>query len=360
MVPHALPTIVRSHTQSSPTAVSAPLRSKDSRLDTDLTSLNAANGDFKNFVKWLSPVTRIVLETTEKELYTDDCFFVYGKAKVGNLMEAYSLLYRLRWVKYRNGKPNFELTIAKEAIDRIYSPNNEFEKRQFEYSGAFISEFDKMDPRDKAKVLSGQPMIYTELPQSMQDSFKKALLTGFEGVAVKDPKMVLPSNIDYTKVRVTIKDESKSGTGIREMWLTGAGGFGSGAFRWNDYDKDKTQIGYGRTIAFIHEPLPNTSFSKTEMIAKSEKLKSTITIPQTEGTLSSLLKNISAKYGVNFITNKDSEKRTASFSCENLPLWEAMDRISQEFGGWEWELAPGDFIVMRSSRSPRRRSVSAQ
>lgn len=93
------------------------------------------------------------------------------------------------------------------------------------------------------------------------------------------------------------------------------------------------------------------------MIAKSKKLRTLVTIHQDEGQLSEPLKRLSADYGLNFITNQDVLGIIQPFSCENIPLWEAMDRISKAYGDWEWELAPGDFIVMRSHESPRRRNL---
>ncbi|MGC4044643.1 MAG: hypothetical protein QM758_12685 [Armatimonas sp.] len=360
MILPVFPIVSASYIQAERDLHTTTLLQKDKRLQAEVPARELKSGNFKNMATWLKDATELTIGTTEVEMFTTKDYFVFGKVRSGELMEAYSTLYRLRWVAYKSGKPHYELTLAKDQQDSIHLPKDDLHKQQSTAASSLIGLFDKLSDQDRGAVLSGTPLKYSELSPEMQQAFKNTLEASIDvlvssrqnnNVTIQRPDTSILSDATFS-----LSDNSKPGSDMRTMWVSlnmkGAG-FG---FRWTDYDPKKNQLTTSRPSSFTQEPEANDKFSKKRMLQQSEKLTTLlVTVPKAERTLARLLKYISANYGINFITNEDSAKQTLAFACGDLPLASVLDKISQQYGEWEWEACPGDFIVMRSSESLRRR-----
>lgn len=371
LYPYPISTLVYYVQQAESEITSASLAIKDARLQTEIPATELASGNFKNIAKWIYSSTRLVVGTnlsmdaSDDEMYrTHDCF-LFGKVKAGDLMEAYSLLYRMRWVRYQKGRPAYELVPGKDQVDSAYDPQDASQQRRFDATKVLLDVVDKMAPRDKANLLAGQPLRYGDMSPEMRDAFANLAQAAYD--TSRSSRFQRTTQSDFGPVTAgefTLRDTSKQGTGVQELWLgtnvkSPNGSFGS-SFRWTDYDKTKNHFSSSRPMALVHEPLSDEGFSRKDMIAKSKKLQKLVTIQKEVCSLADLLKYLSEKFDLNFITNQDTSGIRLAFSCENIPLAHALDQISKAYGDWEWEAAPGNFIVMRSNESPRRRTQASQ
>jgi hypothetical protein len=346
---------------------------QDTSLKSEIPSQERTAINFNQIIKWMNTSAKISLGTTEVELFSTKDYGIFEATKSGDLMEAYGLLYRLRWVRYRTGRPNYELTHGKDGLDALYAPQDDFQKRRFTATNSFINLFDKMNSKDREAILAGKPLQYSDLSPQMQGAFRGAVDAVVDDTiasSASDGKTL--EKPDTVKIgEITIKDETKEGTGIREMTLSFDSNFVSSTFRWNNYDSKKSNFTYARPVASLYDPEPDETFSRKKMLAKYKKLATLVSVPKEKRTLASLLKYLSTRYKINFLTSEDRKKKPVVFSCENIPLSEALDKISKAYGEaygdrskeqseWEWEASAGDFIVMRSPDHPRRRGPEAK
>ena len=72
-----------------------------------------------------------------------------------------------------------------------------------------------------------------------------------------------------------------------------------------------------------------------------------------------LIYYISNKFNVGVVMHGVRILRKKKFDCKKLVMWEFLDRLCNDFGGWEWDFTDG-FLVFRDPQSPRRRANSEE
>ncbi|MDX1933903.1 MAG: hypothetical protein SFU56_14990 [Capsulimonadales bacterium] len=341
------------------------LSQQDTRLMKVVPAAERGAAGFRDMARWVRQNAMISLGTTEEEMNRNKDFFLFGNVRAGDLMEAYATLYRMRWVRYRQGKPHYDLTFASDSLNRLYAPQGSYQQERFAFMNSFMAAFDAWPDDKKKEVLAGKELKIAELPGPM-----KTAILGAVGALIRDPQLnnlndsggdpnSQTDTADFANGALTIEDETEKGKDIRELSVSISNGNNTSGFtfRWNNYDPKKGTIGMGRPVILTIEPEPTRRFSRDRMIRTANVLNRSVTIGEGEWDLHGLLRFLALKHRVNFITNQDTHNILRRFHCRNVPLWLVLDRISLEFGGWEWELAPGNFIVMRSKESPRRRDI---
>lgn len=336
----------------------------DKRLQVPIAGRELKSGSVRSIGTWVKEATQLTLGagTNEQDILTAKDYFIFNKVNAAELMEAYSTLYRLRWVAFKSEKITYLLMSGKDQTDLRYQPSIR-RREQANAATGFVNMFDKLSDSEKAAVLGGNPLKYSELSPEMQGAFKNTLEASIDSAAANAADKGLPferpDNSDLSEATIGLTEKSKPGTGVRELWIAMGIKRGSYSFRWNNYDSKKGEEA-AKPIEFSQEPESNEAFSRKRMLEREKKLTSLlVTVPEGKRSLAVLLKYLSENYGLNFITNEDRGKQPLEFGCEELPLAEALDKISELYGNWEWEASPGDFLVMRSAGNPRRRDLKA-
>lgn len=344
------------HFQDKPALTEIHIQSKDKRLAIELPPL-FSEGTFKDVSKWAYSSSKIFLSTTEDEILRSSELFIFKNASIGDLMNIYGILYRMRWVKYLSGRPNYELTIAKDVIDSLYLPQNDFQKQRFEYMKPFVDMLNSISRDKKAEYLSGRPFIYSSLPPDMKHSIMNSIKMVIEGNSAESSSSEKPDINNLTEAQIRVEDRSKPGAGFQELWFsldTNIGGFN---FRWNDYHKTKTNIGYVRPVSFFHEPELNEAYSKSRAIYQFRELNIPVSIETRNWKFLDLITYLHKTYSLNFVINRKYSDKILEYSCTNIPLHDVLDKICSEFGNLEWEFSYGKCVAIRSADNPRRRNL---
>lgn len=343
--------------QAKEETVQVPLALADPRLKAEVPAEEVFPANFTHLLRLVNRAAKVPIGTQWDDMNTSKGLFLFDNVRAGDLMEAYGLLYTMRWIRYKNGRPAYELAQEKDVMEIAYGPQDEYQERRFKAMNDFMRGFDQMSPEAKSAVLSGKRLRFSDLPREMADAAVKALEALNDGNAAAFPNQKKRDIGPQVITEISIKDHSEPGAVVRDYWVSINTKLGGPSFRWNDYDKEKMK---GRPVASNHAPLSDKAFSKKKMIATYKKLGTAITIPENTWKLADLLKHLHANYGINFMTHEDTAKLSLPFSCDNLPLWEVMDKISEQYGHWQWEAGAGDFIVMRANGSPRQRIITQQ
>ncbi|WP_395141404.1 hypothetical protein [Armatimonas sp.] len=328
----------------------------DKRLLVDFFIEKPIQGNFKTISKWVYSSLRLVLGTTEDELLVVKDFFIFKKIRICDIMEAYALLYRLRWIKYDKGNPIYELTLGADRIDDLFIPQNEYQKRRFQSINSFVDQFEKFDSSKKREILSGGALNYSDLPDGMKNSIKSAVSALLDADKASNIKKEFLDVNNLSDVTIRIQDRTKMGSNIKELAFSVNSNSGGYSFRWNNYDKDKSKITYGRPVEAILDITKNENFSRDRMIKKSKLLNSVyIDLENGKLDIKRIMILVSDKYGLKIIMNETNTYDKKEFSSNHVVLWKFLDNVCQDFGGWEWEISSSEVIILREKENPRKR-----
>lgn len=339
---------------------------EDRRLLTELTIQPPMRGSIKDLGKLIHATAQLRVGTTEEELLSARDLFLFKKTRCHEVMEAYALLYRCRWIRYTQGSPTYDLTLGQDAQDSIYSPATDAQKKRYESMNRFVAYMDQLPPSQKASFLAGGRLKITELPGSIQNTLQEAI-----AALTLDSSPQLPNRPQRPQVKInlnddpnatiSVEDQTAKGSGLRELRFSLSTNVFSSTFRWNDYDKTKHSAVSGRPIAALYSITDDETFSRKTMIERAMFLSSVQTeLPKNDWTLKAIFLHLSEHSGVRLIAHESMEPRKRGYSCPPMKLAALLDQVCLDFGGWEWEAAPeSDFLIFRAPNSPRRRLLAS-
>lgn len=339
---------------------------EDRRLLTELTIQPPLRGSIKDLGKLIHAAAQLRVGTTEEELLSARDLFLFKKTRCHEVMEAYALLYRCRWIRYTQGSPAYDLTLGQDAQDSIYGPVTDAQKQRYESMNRFVKYLDQLPPAQQASFFAGSPLKIAELPESIQSTLQGAVdaLTSDSSPQPPNRPQRPPVKVnlnDDPNATIGVKDETPKGSSLRELRFSLTTNRFSSTFRWTDYDKSKHSVISARPIAALYPITDDETFSRKAMIERAAFLSAVrAELPLGDWTLKAIFLHLNERYSVRLIAHESMETRKKSYSCPPMKLAELLDQVCLDFGGWEWEAAPeSDFLIFRAPNSPRRRPPSS-
>lgn len=333
-----------------PDAKAAPLRTLDKRLQSVLPD-SSGKLSFEVMRRRIGKATSLKIATTEVEIAGNTVWAVLRDANVGDTMEAYALLYRMRWVRYRTGSPDYELTTASDVADSLHQPQSDSQKKRFAAMDAF---FKTLDGDMRSDLFAGKPVPLAAMPPGARAPLVEAVQALLDGTSANQPLAAKPDLRNLADVVVSLRDESKPSDGFQNLWVGIESNLGGFAFRWNDHRKGDAPVGSGRPYRFVHEPPPNERYSRRKMVDDSPLCAKPVRIEAREWKLEDLLRHIAGQMDVDILADVTSPP-PARVAVDGQTFAKAMDAICEAFGELQWEVLHDRFLVLRASDNPRRR-----
>lgn len=315
--------------------------------------------------KRIYDVARVRIGTSESELTQDSLreLFFFRKAPVATVMEAYALLYRLRWVRYASGSPVYELILGKDQQDALYAPQDPTIKKRYEQMSRFMADLERLPAPQRDALLGGKPIKINTLPEPMRDALQQATdalttqSTQTPAPLRSRPRQpVEPQLAQDPESTIQIERRSPQGSAVDELYFGLSTNNFSSSFRWTNYDAKKHTVLSPRPVEAVFELAHEDTFSRREMIRHSALLtKTQVELPARTWTLKSSLQYLHGRYDLKLLAHEPEPRALRGYALPRQRLADFLDQLCQDFGGWEWELGSGNFLVFRAPNSPRIR-----
>jgi hypothetical protein len=294
-------------------------------------------------------------------------FVVYCKnIQCGDLMDAFALCMDQRWRKLPPSTNPKERTNDYILLNSVKTEMNFFySKREQDMQSVQKPVFDYLEslPKDEYNALFEQKktLQFEDLPGTVQDSLREMARISAQNIEdnlppdERDPKSVQDS---YKINRGAIKFENIDypGRRFKGKFINILSNVGSLAFYTNNYDPKIDNLPPNGCKNIDH---PKNNTINKELIQNSSLLNKKISFSKPRATIFDCIENFHKISSMNFLVEKHPPQITPvvirDANIEKKPLWEALDIVCKEYGGWEWEFNEENFVVLRDPRSNCRR-----
>jgi hypothetical protein len=263
---------------------------------------------------------------------------------------------------------DYDLSMAPELFFKTHLAIDENQAKYWDTIAPFFEYLNKS--KDKDKWLNGEKFKMSEMPATFQPIFQKFLQEVYDSSpgSSDDPRDM--SNV--TKALIHIDNQTPTGAGYSEYFLHMSTIYGNFGVRISDFpsqlkksnnpatilpDEDRSQIFSGLySISYLDE-----KFKKRETAIKTDFMNTIYSYQSKDANLFNVLKALSSTEKLNFVSSPDwLDMKRKSVKYDRLPLWQLLDQLCLDFGGWSWELRGSGVIVLRHPKNMHHRELPDQ
>ncbi len=299
---------------------------------------------------------RIEREPSAAE-FDDAYILLAGKAMTTRaVMDAVAARVMTRWEKTED--KSYRLLVPSREMDNVHMPKTETEQERFSEARKFMDGLSEVPPELRDRILNGDKMEVADLPPSLQDPLLGMYQTivdelssrgkdiPFEGSGLRNGRMRLTRDPDKRFERwvfnVAVKDAGSSG------------------WRFNNYEEMKKErenarrkLAASKGTDTLYIPVRNEITAKDAQ--RLSAMKRTVRLNLDAATLSEVLMQLHRVYNISFVCDPEMVKPARrSVNLTPMPLWDAMNRLTEIFPRTEWEVRKSGIIVVRGPENPAR------
>jgi hypothetical protein len=354
------------------------LKSNDERLTRKISFISDGRTTISKLNQFSQKYAKIRIQRGEfkkYEGYTNDDLFPFRvyckKTEMASVMDALASLDGKIWtrmIKKSDSSTDYDISSGSSSYFQSHQPNNEAQKKYWETVRPFFDYIDQSN--QKESWLKGDKFKLSQLPVSIQGTLQNFLQEVYDSgsEAQSEPKDM--SNV--TRALISVNNKTPKGAGYSEYFLNMETIYGNFGVRISNFPTKLQQATKPESILSDEErsELPSglyfVDYNTEKHISRKESILSDImnqrfSYNAKNSNIFTVLKGMSSTYSLNFVCNEDDPDRPRkNLQFNNLPLWQLLDRLCEDFGGWSWELRSSGVIVLRHPKNIRHRELPDQ
>jgi hypothetical protein len=357
------------------------LQRRDKRLSAELSFFSGKNDSVSSLKSVFFAKNKIRISTTllnhllpkPMPIASDDLYFfrIYAsKISQEEIMDGLGALNGFRWSRLKKNQNEIDYKLQRSAAiyDVTHGSSDGIEEGFWNTALPFIDYINHLPDTEKQDRLAGKAFKFPQLPPSAQVTIQKLLQQVYNSDIEAKNNPIDMSQV--TRAMLSIDNKTPEGAKYSEFFLTMKTTYGSFGVRISDFPTRLREAKQkGQSVLPIHEQDRDDAeysvdyFNEEKYIRRNEALKAEALNQIVDVNLKgvdmfTILKTISKKYDVDFITSErpfDIGKIDAKFS--KTELWKVLDTVCRESGGWSWELRESGVLLLRSPQNTRHREL---
>ncbi len=323
-----------------------------------LTETKISISLFKTFHETVKQKIRFIGNPADGEMSALPYFMATKSISVKQLMDGMTSVYPVRWQKtIENNKPLYILKDSQHNFDRAYGASTLQAENIYRQGKILIDQLKKnksnseklfLRPNELATARFGilSPEIQSSIQYMMEQNSERRRLRGQNPIDTSDlsssqfgiEKQASPGDFDEYALRFRVSN-------------------GGGMFRFTTYERGKTEQGenfYSAASNFyssatLSYDLKKMATESLKNVRNSPELKNKkISLNVENKRLWEIALILHEKYQLNIMMDgKGQHTQRATFSLQDEPLSEALDRLTEIYKSTNWECRPGGFIIFR-------------
>jgi hypothetical protein len=301
---------------------------------------------------------RFVGDPTDGETSVFSYFLACKNISVKQLMDGMTSVYPLRWQRIKeNNKSIYIFKDSQQIFDRVYGAKTQQAENIYRQGKVLIDQLKKNKSIGEKLFIKQNELASTrfgDLPSDIQSSIQYMMEQNSERRQLQGQNSIDTSDLTNSQFGIEIKESPGN---FDEYALRYRMPNRTGNFRFTTYERGKSERGENfYSAANSYYSSATTTYDLKKMAAESLKnLKNNPELKDKKITLNVQGKRLweialilHEKYQINFMMDgKSQHTQRATFSFQDEPLSDALDRLTALYKNTNWGCRPGGLIVLR-------------